>query len=350
LGGAAVVFGVALITPFSKDTADGLVQILPRCIRDNRTTLITFLPTSFAFAAVMPLIALKLLVVWDLIEDVLAYIANGPRRRMLIEALSQTISNVDDARAGVPLILIGHSLGSVLLAHSVPGLNVGASVLVTCGSPLELMAKAFPRVVSSSGSIATRILSSSGIRNWINLYRDADYVGRSLRVERFENFSEKSIGDGGHADYYSDQRFWRAVLDVVITKPGPSSITDAESLGVKEKGLEELSDLRRLEQFSPWIGLLAGTLVVFLMHDYVWTEGSLSLLCLFAPFVWSFLALSTVSLAMQCAIVVTIAIRRRRLGQLPLSDLRLWRGPLWVATLCSSIFPLLALALCLRFA
>jgi hypothetical protein len=318
-------------------------NFLPSCSDGDRPMIILTLILLIIF----PLVTFQILATWDLLIDVISYVANARRRMMLVETLSQIITKVDQARGGIPLILVGHSLGSVLLTHAIPDLSGGPAVLVTCGSPLDLMARGFPSVVSTGQAIGSRILGSSRVQHWINLYRDADYVGRSLKVGNSPAFSENSIGDGGHANYFSDARFWRAVQDIISSPAGEISWRDGNSPVSSEDDEQERLDLSALIFLSPFVALLSGALDIYVWFYYLRPEGALPLLCISLPYVLACIAASLFSVAGIAAVSIFLKLRQSRSGKLPLNDLRLWRGPIWLMTLSCSLFSLAALAFCL---
>jgi hypothetical protein len=333
--------------PIPEGLMPALIRSVPSCVHEQAEWKIY---VFFCASYTLPGLYLSTLGVWDLLQDIISYVVDGRRRGNLIETLSTTISRVDEYRADAPLVLVGHSLGSVLLTHSIPELKgKGGAVLITCGSPLELMANAFPKAISTSRAVATGNIGPSRVRKWLNLYRDGDLVGRSLGVAPFTDFSDESIGDGGHADYYSDIRFWRAVLAAAAGMDAQRSSTGREIPGQTEKDLQEIFDLRELENFSPFVGLLSIILTLAVIQGYLWPEGSSGLLCFWWAPVCILLAATALSLAIQFSIIFCVRIQRRKWEEITVQRYRLWRWPLWYATLGSAIFPLLALALCWQF-
>jgi len=212
------------------------------------------------------------------------------------------------------------------------------------------MSGVFPSVISSTDAIAGRNLTPSRLRHWINLYRDADLIGRSLGAITTPDFSEASIGDGGHSDYYSDSRFWRAVLDIAIARSEPNPGANSPSARRTQEDAGDLADLRMLEYLSPCVALLSIALWIVLLRNYVWVDGAESLLCLWRAAVWMLLAVAAVALPAQVLMSLGLWRQRKRHGVVPLQEYRLWRWPLWYTTLSTAICPLLVLALCLVLA
>lgn len=302
-----------------------LLSHLPNCVSYDQGAILTV-------SALLPALALSViwsLGIWDLLLDVISYAANTRRRKNVVETLSDIISGIDKSRNGVPLILVGHSLGSVVLTQAMPTLTEGPAVLVTCGSPLNMMARAFPPIVPSSEKIASQIFAQSRIRQWVNVYRDADYIGRSLRINRVPGFYEASIGDGGHTGYFSDVSFWTAVLNLVwskssLTPSKPPLLSAASSPDKKER-----SNLRDLAWLSALVGILTAILDTYICCTFILPDGAVSLLCISFPFVLACIAGSAACLVALAAIWLFLRSRWGKFTEVPISEFRLWRSPLW---------------------
>jgi hypothetical protein len=142
--------------------------------------------------------------------DVLHYGGNEKHRTALVNATVKTIRWFHEQAPNSQIIVVGHSLGSVIAAQAVtsisaiePGLD--NLVLVTLGSPLNYLCRAFRKSVPSA-----RFLSRSVTFRWVNLWRHRDPIGKSLELDCSDTV-QYCVGSGGHANYWSDGRVWRAV-------------------------------------------------------------------------------------------------------------------------------------------
>jgi hypothetical protein len=126
-----------------------------------------------------------------------------------------------------PVLVVAHSLGSVISLSALerptasrpckgPGeLPDGLEVyLVTLGSPLALLATAYPKQYGTNQK-APWVMPS--VRLWQNLYRSADVVGRAISQAVFikaqtHGVVDKCLGQGTHANYYTDERLAKALM------------------------------------------------------------------------------------------------------------------------------------------
>src|SRR5205823_2626368 len=76
---------------------------------------------------------------------------------------------------------------------------------------------------------------------WINLWRDADWIGRAVGASRAARFAETSLGNGLHSDYWGDSRCWSAIvaylravaegsLNTLASDWASSTISEAEEI------------------------------------------------------------------------------------------------------------------------
>jgi len=155
---------------------------------------------------------------FDFVADVVAYVARSQRRREIESALFQIVVAVAKRAPDAKILLIGHSLGSVLTSHVALQLKEetrGRIILVTLGSPLRLMSRVFPLQIHSPDKIEKEFGRTGAVVFWANLWRDCDFIGRELIPSESTRFAEKSLGNGPHWNMWSDARLWEAVISVV---------------------------------------------------------------------------------------------------------------------------------------
>ena len=131
------------------------------------------------------------------------------------------------------LIVVAHSQGSIIavdeLTHSWKKGELPSVSLVTLGSPVsELYQHYFPIVYPSWDHEQWRELFAR-LSRWGNFYRLDDYVGTRITPPRgLCNFHQRSVGCGGHTNYWRDPRFvdalneWGLFLDAdALVTTGP---------------------------------------------------------------------------------------------------------------------------------
>jgi hypothetical protein len=169
----------------------------------------------------------KLLMVCDFVGDIVAYVGNRKLRRKAEDRLLGVVRALASAAPHARLLLIGHSLGSVLVTHTTlqleeRGVLRGRVYLLTMGSPLRLMSWFFPQRVVTPERLLTQLNEQKIVSFWLNLWRDADVIGRSLNIKAAaeqqgpaQHFAEMSLGNGTHTDYWADSRSWWAVVEYI---------------------------------------------------------------------------------------------------------------------------------------
>lgn len=162
-------------------------------------------------------VAKKLLMVLDFVGDVVGYVGSPKHREKAEETLLGIIREVARLAPYARILLVGHSLGTVLVTHTLLRLRgengIGRRLgIVTMGSPLRLMHWFFPDRIRSPEQLLREFEERSLAASWINLWRDADSIGRGLTVSGSSRFAETSLGDGTHPGYWSDSRCWAAVV------------------------------------------------------------------------------------------------------------------------------------------
>lgn len=156
---------------------------------------------------------------FDLVGDVAHYVAHPDERRDNISRAAALFEVVATRAAGAHIVIAGHSLGSVLVSQSLEQMTSqyagrGRTVLLTMGSPLNVMSKAFPSQIQSPAQLAAAFVTSGVLINWINLWREQDIVGRALAFQS-ECFAEESLGTGLHSNYWGDERVWISVATIL---------------------------------------------------------------------------------------------------------------------------------------
>ena len=149
-----------------------------------RLELMGLLVLAFVLA---PLIVSRLLAPGlKLSLDVLLYISVALYRNSILDALDAQISGAESGGERARLVIVGHSLGSVIAADYLvdrvsPG-RFSAITLVTAGSPIvRLFQRIFPDhlIPGTISEIVSRASEQATFR-WLNYYRKYDGVGARL--------------------------------------------------------------------------------------------------------------------------------------------------------------------------
>lgn len=183
--------------------------------------------------------------------DVLNYVGHKKHRVSLIDGTAKTIRWFHDQAPNTPIIVVGHSLGSVIASHAIGSLSalepcLRQIVLVTLGSPLNYLNRAFPESVQAARGLSQSICASA---RWINLWRRYDVVGKALNIEAIGTL-QYCVGSGGHQNYWSDGAVWRAVA--------------REALGISDGAEREILSTRGTCLFERWLGpLVFAAIAVF---------------------------------------------------------------------------------------
>jgi hypothetical protein len=182
------------------------------------------IPISILVFVLMSLMLIPLakraMLMLDLIGDVAAYVGHPSHRSEMESRMVHIIKFVAELAPDAHILVVGHSLGSVLITHSLLSLsattNWGKRIAVlTFGSPLRLMCWAFPKHISSPSEIWSQFEEKTMVSFWANLWRDGDLIGQSLMKDVGQRFGEMSLGDGPHCGYWHDSRLWGTVAFLV---------------------------------------------------------------------------------------------------------------------------------------
>jgi hypothetical protein len=174
------------------------------------------LPASFYLFAV---VARYFSLAFDLVGDVAYYIAKPAERQEIINQAARLFQTVASRAPNACIVIAGHSLGSVLvsqtLLQSAPDYaGRGRTLLLTMGSPLAVLSRAFPGNVETPQKLAAAFDASGSVLGWVNLWREQDIIGKVLRAGG-GHFVERSLGVGPHSNYWGDERVWMSVSAIL---------------------------------------------------------------------------------------------------------------------------------------
>jgi hypothetical protein len=163
---------------------------------------------------------LRALPLLDLLGDIACYVGRNEVRQRLLDGVKQTVDACINAAPQAKILIIGHSLGSVVATHSLAQLppdNAArrSTFLLTLGSPLCLMSRMFPAHILSPTALVEQFQSSRAVAFWANLWRDNDFIGRALKPLQRAKFAEISLGLGPHWNYWADERLWRRIAELL---------------------------------------------------------------------------------------------------------------------------------------
>ncbi|MFA6112646.1 MAG: hypothetical protein WC729_01605 [Sphingomonas sp.] len=163
-----------------------------------------------------------------LMLDVLLYISDARYRNSILDALDAHVTSAEPDRETATLVIIGHSLGSVIAADFLmdrvsPG-RFSAVTLVTAGSPISrLFQRIFPdHLIPGTVGEIIRHASERAAFRWLNYYRKYDGVGARLDLPPMATCIESVspyISDPlrSHIGYWTEPQFhafvrsnWRA--------------------------------------------------------------------------------------------------------------------------------------------
>ncbi|KQW72468.1 hypothetical protein [Ensifer sp. Root127] len=162
--------------------------------------------------------------------DVFAYLKQGPVRDKVRATVSQAISVAWNERKGGKVILIGHSLGGVILYDLLSDLKAGglpngfrAAALVTVGSQPGLFQELGLFEFGGSLPAKTPIEGPEGTSFWLNAFDPIDVFGfrSNPMFSSAEDFSFNSITGLGsaHSAYFARPQFY-ARLRFRLTEAG----------------------------------------------------------------------------------------------------------------------------------
>lgn len=154
--------------------------------------------------------------------DIALYVGTPSYRTAIQAYLARVVATIPD-RSTTVIWVVAHSLGSVIALDSLTNSTAWQSTdhvrLVTLGSPIRRFFFRFfpgaffePRIEAAAEAIASRI----GELTWLNAFRRFDYVGTTLGLRGYGFDLPTRQNWPAHADYWSDARVARTVLDGLL--------------------------------------------------------------------------------------------------------------------------------------
>ena len=313
--------------------------------------------SHFAIVATLPLLIAPVL--WsanilDLISDVSSYVADSVRRRNILVIVRDAIDTIQAANPQAQILVVGHSLGSVVVTQALVGLRPPRPLtLVTLGSPLPLIARVFPSIVQPVEALSQIYLGDGTINCWFHAYRDSDVIGRSLLRSPGKGYIECGLGDGPHWNYFSDARLWRKIAALVEADPTDDfaayrcEMAD-EALDAHES--RDLLGLRWMQALAPASLTITFAALCVLARRYLLVPDARGMLGISWP---PLVTLFTISLAAALSTALSLSrlvflYGRSGSHRQQLRNLRFWRVWLLLFSTTSATSAWAAFLLCLR--
>lgn len=171
--------------------------------------------------------------------DALQYIGGQANRDQILEELEARVHLMREAQGADRVVIIGHSLGSVIAADSLRNTDIWDSynsvTLVTMGCPIRrIFMRFFPLFLFDADieALTHSIKAKFDQFAWRNVYRPLDYVGASLGFPNSgASCTDTSTGQRwkSHTGYWSDRRVHAIVFDLIArswelpSSPEPTS-------------------------------------------------------------------------------------------------------------------------------
>lgn len=213
VAGAAVLIGL-VVAAFTAGTFWLFVRMSMFFFESSNLVFVG----GFAAYAVLGMAIRMFSTLLDLPGDVARYVASDSARTGAVRHLRDIIGAVTERAPATTILLMSHSLGTVLASEALSGLpspGRGRMILLTLGSPLKAMSRIFSSLVRTPTAIISQFEAQGAAPQWLNLWREEDWIGKALGATG-PRFAESSLGPGLHANYWSDERLWIAVSRMVL--------------------------------------------------------------------------------------------------------------------------------------
>jgi hypothetical protein len=261
---------------------DKVFQIVPlEPVSVSSRFLLSYVAGSIGFAVAIwtaYVVADKLTILLKIIADVACYLGDADYAKAMRNLVSEHVNGLK-LKTGDHLVLVGHSLGSVILADWLRrpdrrclNPNLASVTLVTLGSPLKhFVARFCPGIFPSPDELAAQFSKSLRGFSWLNVYRPFDPIGTSLflpescSAEDVSTCQFKKFLLGAHSDYWDDQK----VLSIVKKRIGSLW---AQSTTVRKDPALEFASPPNLD------GLSASREIAFFKHQSRWLSTALAVL------------------------------------------------------------------------
>jgi hypothetical protein len=166
--------------------------------------------------------------IYDYLGDVAQYVGRRSEREKLQQHLAEILTGLAARAPNASIVIASHSLGTVLAAQTLIAIRheIGLHrriTLITMGSPIRLMSRLCGRVIETPAEILCKLQQERVVNGWYNFWRNGDFVGRRLFQSTLAEISEKSVGSGGHTNYWGDARVWRELARLPIYGDGQSA-------------------------------------------------------------------------------------------------------------------------------
>jgi hypothetical protein len=226
------------------------LTFLPGILLPNKQNLISTLVGVVLTILPLLLYAIfrKSVPVLDLVGDVVFYVGQAERRREVEDTMLSIITWVRENSPHAEIIVVGHSLGSVLVSHCLKDTTAidrsRSLLLVTLGSPLPMMSHVFPKHILTPSCLLERYSKNRSVSFWMHFWRDSDWIGRSLHIGPSVNFAEVSVGDGPHENYWADPRVWTKLIALIELHDSGTVTASAHEWATRELTDDEKLELR----------------------------------------------------------------------------------------------------------
>ena len=203
----------------SSSWSDMFTSVVLMCL-----TLLTIIGTTLIAAAIQSVVAPTLKV----LADVFCYIGLSGYRETLQRNFAIELSEV--AQGCNHLVIVAHSLGSVIVADSLlrdPGILEAVSKvdLVTMGSPIKrLFHLGFPELFASSENIYSALSASLSNFRWINIHRPLDVIGGTVASVDSSPIIEINTKEylKNHTGYWHDPLVAQLISERLSAPPLPT--------------------------------------------------------------------------------------------------------------------------------